>query len=233
LVNWSSLGSGEVLSPDPVRRARIHRSKQRAVSVLGREVHAVGDALKPIEAVALDNDLGAIQECMIAGIRVDGGRPAANRVAAHVLAASTGTNSRAYWNFESSSLQQTVRLSPGFASVRGKARVFSHYADHAGRQLSAETRKAQQRRAEQRWCLCRAIFQYRSATDAVRDSGRAGPQVKGGLHLKSPPAALSSDRLKRSRARSAAGPRPAADASAPAACLRSTHAAGGRRGWLA
>src|SRR5262252_2687395 len=43
----------------------------------------------------------------------------------------------AYWKFESISLQQTVRLSPGFASVRGKARVFSHYADHAGWQLSA------------------------------------------------------------------------------------------------
>jgi hypothetical protein len=70
----------------------------------------------------------------------------------------------AYWKFESVSLQQTVRLSPGFASVRGKARVFSHYADRAGRQWSAETRKAQQRRAKQRWSLCRAIFQYRSAT---------------------------------------------------------------------
>jgi len=69
---------------------------------------AVGDALKPIEAVALDNDLRAILECMIAGIHVDGRRSAANRVAVVVLAAWTGTNSRAYWNFESSSLQRRV-----------------------------------------------------------------------------------------------------------------------------
>ena len=60
-------------------------------------------------------------------------------------------------------LKQTVCLSPDFASVPGKSRVFSHYADHAGRQLSAETRTAQQLGAEYRWCLCRAVFQYRSA----------------------------------------------------------------------
>jgi len=90
-VNWSSLGSREV-------------PKQRAVSILGREVHAVGDALKPIEAIVLDNDLRAILERIIAGIRVDGRRSAANRVAVRVVAASTGTNSRAYWNFESSPL---------------------------------------------------------------------------------------------------------------------------------
>jgi hypothetical protein len=46
---------------------------------------------------------------LIAGIRVDGRRSVANRVAVRVLAASTGTNSRAYWNFESSSLQGRVR----------------------------------------------------------------------------------------------------------------------------
>src|ERR1700758_2171764 len=32
----------------------------------------------------------------------------------------------AYWKFESIPLQRRVRLSLGFASVRGKARVFSH-----------------------------------------------------------------------------------------------------------
>ena len=93
-------------------------------------------------------------------------------------------NSRAfvprYQKFESISLQQTVRLSPGFASVRGKARVFSHYADRAGRQWSAETRKAQQRRAKQRWSLCRAIFLYRSVADGVRDGGGRRRQVRFG-----------------------------------------------------
>jgi len=65
----------------------------------------------------------------------------------------------------------SLRVSRPF---EGKARVFSHYADHSGRQLSAETRKAQQRRAEQRWCLCQAIFQYRSAAGAVREVCGAG-----------------------------------------------------------
>ena len=44
--------------------------------------------------------------------------------------------------------------------------------------------------------------------------------------------ALSWDRLKQSRARSAARASQVADASAPAACLRSDRAADGRRGWL-
>ena len=44
--------------------------------------------------------------------------------------------------------------------------------------------------------------------------------------------ALSSVRLRQSRARCAAGTRSAADANAPAACLRSDRAADGRRGWL-
>jgi len=44
--------------------------------------------------------------------------------------------------------------------------------------------------------------------------------------------ALISVRLRQSRARCAAGTRSAADANAPAACLRSDRAADGRRGWL-
>jgi hypothetical protein len=43
--------------------------------------------------------------------------------------------------------------------------------------------------------------------------------------------ALSSERLKQSRARPAARARQAADVSAPAACLRSGRAAGARREW--
>jgi hypothetical protein len=53
-----------------------------------------------------------------------------------------------YQKFESSPLQQTVRLSPDFASVRDKARGFRQFEDHAGRQ---DRRDAQSRayRAEQ------------------------------------------------------------------------------------
>ena len=46
------------------------------------------------------------------------------------------------WNFESSSLQQTVCLSPGFASVPGKARVFRHSCGRAGRQCRQRRAKS-------------------------------------------------------------------------------------------
>ena len=36
------------------------------------------------------------------------------------------------YKFESTPLQQTVRLSPGFASVPGKTRVFRHFGGDAG-----------------------------------------------------------------------------------------------------
>jgi hypothetical protein len=54
----------------------------------------------------------------------------------------------AYWKFESIPLQQTVRLSPDFASVRDKARGFRQFEDYAGRQ---DRRDAQSRayRAEE------------------------------------------------------------------------------------
>src|SRR5215469_69286 len=45
-----------------------------------------------------------------------------------------GLNSRAYWKFESIPLQQTVRLSPDFASVPGKTPVFRHFGGHPGLQ---------------------------------------------------------------------------------------------------
>ena len=44
---------------------------------------------------------------------------------------------------------------------------------------SAETRKVPQHRADERWCLCRAIFQYRSVADAARAGG--GAAAKRGL----------------------------------------------------
>src|SRR5262249_47691348 len=107
----------------------------------------------------------------------------------------------AYGKFESISLQQTVRLRPGFASVRGKARVFSHFAEHAGRQLSAETRKARQHRAGAAVVslsgyipvpqCCRVRFAI-SAAVVASEVGWLGGSDLGG--------ALSSNRLKQSRA---------------------------------
>jgi hypothetical protein len=47
----------------------------------------------------------------------------------------------AYWKFESIPLQQRVRLSPDFASVRDKARVFRQFGGYAGR-------RGRQRRAK-------------------------------------------------------------------------------------
>jgi hypothetical protein len=78
------------------------------VSVLGREVHAVGDALKPIEAVALDNDppghSGVYDRGYPRGRSEICGKPSGCTRSCGV----DGTNSRAYWNFESSPLQQRV-----------------------------------------------------------------------------------------------------------------------------
>ena len=64
----------------------------------------------------------------------------------------------------------SLRISP----PSQERREFSAMWRPCGAAASAETRKAQQRRSEQRWCLCRAIFQYRSAAGAVRDIGGAG-----------------------------------------------------------
>ena len=53
---------------------------------------------------------------------------------------------------------------PGFSPVWGRGQAAR----------SAETRKLQQYRAEERECLYRAIFQYRSVADTVRSGGGAG-----------------------------------------------------------
>ena len=57
---------------------------------------------------------------------------------------------------------------PGFSPVWGRGQAAR----------SAETRKLQQYRAEERECLYRAIFQYRSVADAVRDGGEARRQAR-------------------------------------------------------
>jgi len=76
--------------------------------------------------------------------------------------------------FESISLQQTVRLSPDFAFVPRKSPGLPAVWERGRAARSAETRKVQQHRAEERECLCRAIFQYRSVADTVRSGGGAG-----------------------------------------------------------
>ena len=84
--------------------------------------------------------------------------------------------------FESGFLQQTVHLSPDFASIPGKDAGFPPLWRPCGAARSAETRGAQQRRAEQRWCLCRALFQYRSAADAIA-TARNWPSNRGRVCL--------------------------------------------------
>jgi hypothetical protein len=172
---------------------------------------------------------------LIAGIRVDGRRSVANRVAVRVLAASTGTNSRANWNFESSSLQRRVRLSPDFSFPCRKSPGFPPVCGlSAGSVVGRDAQGSATSRRAAVLSLSGDIPVpqcYRCGSRLWQHWSHARVGLVLGLTIGVE--ALSSDRLKRSRARSVAGPRQAADASAPAACLRSTHAADTRRGWLA
>src|SRR5215831_4479228 len=71
------------------------------------------------------------------GLAMGGGRPAERRFTVGGSSKSVARCHRsvlAYWKFESISLQQTVRLSPDFASVPGKTRVFRHCGGRSGRQ---------------------------------------------------------------------------------------------------
>jgi pimeloyl-ACP methyl ester carboxylesterase len=96
-----------------------------------------------------------------------------------------GANSRAYRKFESSPLQRResganlslARIRLGTSRSRGFPRVCG--LGRAAR--STETRKVQQHRAEERKCLCRALFQYRIVADAEQGqlaSAGAGLAVK-------------------------------------------------------
>ena len=138
------------------------------------------------------------------------------------------------WNFESISLQQTVRLSPGFASVRGQSPGFQP--------LCGPFRAAVVGRdAQSPATSTRGGVVFLSGHIPVPQCCGAGgsryrprwPQAKwvasGSSDLGG---ALSFDRLKQSRAGSVDLARRAADASAPAACLRSSRAAGARQEWL-
>ena len=57
-MNWSSLGNGEALSAAPARvSALVFISRSGEPFPSGVEVYAVVEALKPIDEVAVDNDL--------------------------------------------------------------------------------------------------------------------------------------------------------------------------------
>jgi len=69
--------------------------------------------------------------------------------------------------FESSSLQQTVRLSPASAFVGRQPRLSARVCAAGLATGSAETRRVFRYRANRRQYFCRAIFQYRSAAGGV------------------------------------------------------------------
>src|SRR5207245_1295718 len=123
--------------------------------------------------------------------------------------------------------QQTVRLSPDFASVPGR-RGFS--AILAGVRGGSGGRDAQSPALLRRGGVmslsgdipvpqcCRTRFARLAANEVgLADLGEA----------------WSSDRLKQNRAGSVDLARPVADVSAPGACLRSGGMAGAHREWLA
>ena len=107
--------------------------------------------------------------------------------------------------FESISLQQTVRVSPRPGRYRSKNPRFRAGVRRCG---PAETRSTRRNRANRRRYLCRAIFQYRSATDVI---GQRRPRPS--------PSSGSGQFLKQSQAGRVAPAIPAADVSGRAACL--------------
>jgi hypothetical protein len=135
--------------------------------------------------------------------------------------------------FESTPLQQTVSVSTEFASRRHEARVFRGCAGPNGR--GGRQRRARGGRSRQTTAIslsglfpvprCCWMRFARLAGLTASDVGRFGVSDLSG--------ALSSDRLKQSRARAAARARRAVDVGAPAVCRQSTRSAGVRRGWLA
>jgi len=94
---------------------------------------------------------------------------------------------------------------------------------------SAETRRVFRYHANRRRYLCRAIFQYRSATDGVGENATPSQQSQAFSRL-NVGRSLKPDRLKQSRARSADRARPAADVSDRGAFLPSNRAAAAHRG---
>jgi hypothetical protein len=81
--------------------------------------------------------------------------------------------------FESTSLQQTVRLSPEAAFVGRNPRLSARVCAAGLATGSAETRKVFRYRANRRQYLCRAIFQYRSAANVVGENATLVPTEVG------------------------------------------------------
>ena len=127
--------------------------------------------------------------------------------------ATTSFTAPAYWKFESIPLQQRVRLSPDFACVPDKARVFRQFGDDAGRH--GRQRRAKPSNIEPRSGSV-SVELYSSTgvlPDSVREIGGAGRKRRRFLGVSDLGGALSSDRLKQSRARSADHAKPAASSS--------------------
>ena len=127
--------------------------------------------------------------------------------------------------FESISLQQTVRLSPAAAFACREPRPSARVCAAGWATGPAETRRVFRFRANRRQYLCRAIFQYRSAADGLREchadrqQSRACSGRNGAVDL-----SIRME-LRQSRARSADRARQAADGSGQGASPPSNRAA--------
>jgi hypothetical protein len=128
-------------------------------------------------------------------------------------------SSRRNWCFESSSLQQTVRVSPRLGHYRSKNPRFRADMRGCGRQRYSVLVEIEQTGA------VISVGLYSSTALPLMASGN------GGRGLGQAPARF--DVLKQSRAGRVVPARPAADVSERAACLRSNPVAAGRREWLA
>ena len=135
----------------------------------------------------------------------------------------------AYWKFESISLQQTVRLSRDFSfpyrkagSCRGVRRA------RPGSTAGRDARGPSTSRPLAVMSLSGAIPVPQCRLGALQPGCTAAPLGPSWRCHQ----ALSSVRLKKSRARPSARASQVADVNAPAACRRSDRAAADHRGWL-
>src|SRR5205823_11141146 len=95
------------------------------------------------------------------------------------LASASGINVEWDQKFESTSLQQTVRLSPASAFEGREPRLSARVCAAGLATGSAETRGVFRYRANRRQYLCQAIFQYRSAADGVGENATPVPTNSG------------------------------------------------------
>jgi hypothetical protein len=131
-----------------------------------------GDMLDADHAALLIDQLLNVQSilgragCALGRTRTNNGRD--------TKGAKTRFIAPAYGKFESSSLQQTVCLSPNFTRVSGTAQVFRHFGGDAGRQGRERHRGAKQ---PAKRSASVSVGRYSSTAvlpDAARDIGSAG-----------------------------------------------------------